>query len=72
MALLKGFCRFWYDFLVGDDWTIACGVVVVLAAGAVVVRLVDVDIHVMTAVLALVIMGLFAVSLLREARRSRR
>jgi hypothetical protein len=25
------FLRFWYDFIVGDDWTIAAGVVVALA-----------------------------------------
>jgi hypothetical protein len=27
---VKAFARFWYDFVVGDDWTIAVGVVVVL------------------------------------------
>lgn len=69
MALLKGFCRFWYDFLVGDDWTVACGVVAVLAVGAAIVRLTDYNAHVLTAVLAVVIMGLFALSLLRGARR---
>jgi hypothetical protein len=31
-ARLKGFARFWYDFFVGDDWTVAVGVVLVLAA----------------------------------------
>jgi hypothetical protein len=30
-----GFGRFWYEFIVGDDWRIAAGVVVVLALGAV-------------------------------------
>ncbi len=29
---LSGFCRFWYHFLVGDDWTIAAAVVLGLAA----------------------------------------
>jgi hypothetical protein len=29
---LKGFCRFWYDFFVGDDWTVAVGVALALAA----------------------------------------
>jgi hypothetical protein len=28
----KGFARFWYDFFVGDDWTVAVGVVITLAA----------------------------------------
>ncbi|HET8523268.1 MAG TPA: hypothetical protein VFL82_08545 [Thermomicrobiales bacterium] len=28
--MLVGFARFWYDFIVGDDWTIAAGVVISL------------------------------------------
>ena len=32
---MKAFGRFWYDFIVGDDWTIAVGVVVALAVTAV-------------------------------------
>jgi hypothetical protein len=31
---VKGFLRFWYDFIVGDDWTIAAGVVVALGVTA--------------------------------------
>ncbi|MGZ6670791.1 MAG: hypothetical protein ACXVFM_00390 [Solirubrobacteraceae bacterium] len=37
MRFVKGFARFWWDFIVGDDWRIAAGVVAVLAAGAVLV-----------------------------------
>ncbi len=37
MRYLRGFGRFWYDFIVGDDWKIAVGVCVMLAAGAVLV-----------------------------------
>ena len=33
MRLSRAFGRFWYDFIVGDDWRIAAGVVLVLAAG---------------------------------------
>ena len=36
MRFVSGFLRFWWDFIVGDDWRIAAGVTVVLAAGAVV------------------------------------
>jgi hypothetical protein len=36
MRYLVAFGRFWYDFVVGDDWRIAVGVVGVLAVGAVV------------------------------------
>jgi hypothetical protein len=31
MSLLRSFGRFWYDFIVGDDWKIAAGVVLALA-----------------------------------------
>jgi len=30
MSLLISFARFWYDFIIGDDWTIAAAVVVAL------------------------------------------
>ena len=36
MRYLVGFGRFWYEFIVGDDWRIAAGVTVVLAVGALV------------------------------------
>jgi hypothetical protein len=31
---MKAFARFWYDFIVGDDWTIAVGVVLALGVTA--------------------------------------
>ena len=31
MIYLRRFGRFWYDFVVGDDWTVALGVVAALA-----------------------------------------
>jgi hypothetical protein len=34
MNRLSQFGRFWYDFIVGDDWTIAVAVVVLLAVTA--------------------------------------
>jgi len=35
MRTLRAFLSFWYDFIVGDDATIAVGVVVALAATAI-------------------------------------
>jgi hypothetical protein len=35
MRLVRSFLHFWYDFIVGDDPTIAAGVVVALGATAV-------------------------------------
>jgi len=37
-ARLRGFLRFWYEFVVGDDWRIALGVVLALAATSAVSR----------------------------------
>jgi hypothetical protein len=34
MTRLRAFGRFWYDFVVGDDWRIALGVVIALAVTA--------------------------------------
>ena len=31
MRYLRSFGRFWWDFIVGDDWRVAAGVVVALA-----------------------------------------
>lgn len=37
MRYLSGFARFWYDFIIGDDWKIAAAVVLVLAVGGIAV-----------------------------------
>lgn len=31
MRWIVGFARFWYEFIVGDDWRVAVGVVAALA-----------------------------------------
>jgi hypothetical protein len=31
MSFIKSFLAFWYDFIIGDDWVVAAGVVVLLA-----------------------------------------
>jgi hypothetical protein len=63
MRFIKAFGRFWYDFLIGDDWKIAAAVVVALAALAGLV----VDHALSDAALAVLgaafIVGCFAVSL---------
>lgn len=30
MSQVAGFLRFWYDFIVGDDWSVAAGVIAAL------------------------------------------
>ena len=34
MSFLKRFVAFWYDFIVGDDWFVALGVLCLLLATA--------------------------------------
>lgn len=34
MSYLKNFGLFWYDFVVGDDWSVAAGVVIALVITA--------------------------------------
>jgi hypothetical protein len=36
VRFLQAFVRFWYDFLVGDDWRIAAGIVLTLVLAALV------------------------------------
>ena len=36
MARLKAFGAFWYDFVIGDDWVLAVGVVLALGVTALV------------------------------------
>jgi hypothetical protein len=36
--LLRGFVAFWWDFIVGDDWRIAAGVVLALGATVAIAR----------------------------------
>jgi predicted histidine transporter YuiF (NhaC family) len=32
---LTSFIAFWYDFIIGDDWTVAAGVVIALGLSAI-------------------------------------
>jgi hypothetical protein len=34
MTMLRSFALFWWDFIVGDDWRIAVGVIAALAGTA--------------------------------------
>ncbi|MGH3743295.1 MAG: hypothetical protein ACRDTP_00360 [Mycobacteriales bacterium] len=34
MTRIRDFFAFWYDFVIGDDWRVAAGVVVALAVTA--------------------------------------
>ena len=63
MGFIRGFGRFWYDFLIGDDWKIAAAVVTMLAVGAVVLVTFDPPDKVFTSVMAAGIMVAFVVAM---------
>jgi hypothetical protein len=71
MRFATGFARFWWDFIVGDDWRIAVGVVVVLAAGALLVSGGGVSDHLVAAVVAVGIILVAIASIVTGARGTR-
>jgi len=71
MRFLRGFGRFWYDFVIGDDPKIAVGVASVLTLGAVQAAVGPVGGGTVV-VLAVLLGAAFAVSMLVDVSRSRR
>jgi hypothetical protein len=67
MRWIKGFARFWYDFIIGDDWTVAVGVVIALALTALLAHLGVAAWWLMP----LAVVGMLTLSLWRVAGRSR-
>ena len=69
MSRIAAFGRFWWDFVVGDDWIVAAGIVVALGLTALLAH------HDVSAwwVLPVAVVGLLALSLRRAvARQGRR
>lgn len=70
MGVVRGFLRFWYDFIVGDDWRIAAGVALVLVAGGVLVAADALEDAVLAPLTAAGIVAVVGASILAGARRS--
>ena len=70
MRFLSAFARFWWDFVVGDDWRIAAGVVVVLALGALLVAATEAPDGLVAALTALGILLVAIASIAAGARRN--
>lgn len=68
MTFLKAFGRFWYDFIIGDDWKIAVAVVVALGLLVGLLRADVVGDHALAIVGGVLIVVLFAVSLAVDVR----
>ena len=65
---MRRFGRFWYDFIVGDDWVQAVGVVAAVAATAL---LVGIGVNAWW-LMPLAMAGLLVESLFRAVRHSKR
>jgi membrane protein implicated in regulation of membrane protease activity len=66
MRWVIAFVRFWYDFIVGDDWLIAVGIVAAIAVTALIAH------HGLAAwwVMPLAVIALLAGSLRRALRKA--
>jgi hypothetical protein len=66
VSRLAAFGRFWWDFVVGDDWLVAAGLVVALGLTALVAH----DDVSAWWLLPVAVVGLLVLSLRRGARRA--
>jgi hypothetical protein len=71
VRFLRGFGRFWYDFVVGDDPKIAIGVTSVLVLGALLVSA-GVTGPAIVAALAVLLLVAFSAAMAVDVSRSRR
>ncbi|HEX6148166.1 hypothetical protein [Nocardioides sp.] len=72
VRFLRGFGRFWYDFIVGDDPKIAIGVAVVLGVGGVLVARETVSSEALVVVLAALLLTAFTVTMALDVSRHQR
>jgi hypothetical protein len=66
MGVLRRFARFWYDFLIGDDWLAAAGAVAALGVTAALT-----DTHNPWWLLPVAVAAVLALSVRRAARAAR-
>ena len=69
MGIVIGFFEFWYDFIVGDAWEVAAGIVIVLAVGALLARSPAVPTLVIGPIVLVGALLVIGFSLFLEARR---
>jgi hypothetical protein len=69
VRFLKAFGRFWYDFIIGDDWKIAAAVVTALAIELVLLATGVFSDTALTLIGAALVMIAFAVSLAIDVRQ---
>ena len=67
MRFLKAFGRFWYDFIIGDDWKIAVSVIIALASTLLLLKI-GVPEQLVTVVGGVLILTAFTISLAIDLR----
>ena len=68
IGTIRAFGAFWYDFIVGDDWVVALGVLLVLAITYAVSRITDAPVWWIVVVAVAILLPL---SVFRATRRRR-
>ena len=71
VRMVSGFARFWWDFVIGDEWRIAAGVACVVVISLALVRA-GLSGAVIAVAVALAVFSLAAGALLLEAARRKR
>lgn len=72
MSALRAFGRFWYDFIIGDDWKIAAAVVIVLAVVGTLVATTTLSDEALTFLGGVLVLSAFTVIMLFDVRRDPR
>ncbi|WP_405148487.1 hypothetical protein OG589_11250 [Sphaerisporangium sp. NBC_01403] len=70
MRFLKAFARFWYDFIIGDDWKIAVAVVSALALALAALLLAGLSGTAAAVLGGVLLAGFFVISVVVDVRRS--
>lgn len=70
MNIAKGFFRFWWDFVIGDDWKIAAAVASILVIGALVASSVATGASWLAPIVGVAVLLAFIVSLVVDVRLS--
>ena len=71
MKLIVGFGQFWWDFIVGDEWKIAAGVVASLVVGAILVATTAASDTAISILVSAAIITVVTVSITGPARQAR-
>lgn len=69
MRWVRGFIRFWWEFIIGDDWLVALAVIVGLAATYTVTHASNVPIWWLLPVVVVLVLPISIVRLLRRSHR---